>query len=379
MALPAVLISSSVSLLLVPLVIRISRRNGWYDSTNDRKIHTGNIPRLGGVAIFLGFAVGALVIVFRLGDYRGGSAPLENLVLCGAGVALVFAIGLIDDFRNIPALWKAFGQVVAALAVVAAGCVIREIHVPFVGRTLELGAFGYPITVLWIVGMSNAVNLIDGMDGLAGGVSLLAAGAFAVIGIIEGNAVLTLFALALLGGAVGFLVFNLPPAKIFMGDSGSLLLGFVLATIPLMPFSSQTAGIAAIQPVTILFIPILDTAAAIVRRLLRGEPIHAPDREHLHHKLLDLGLSTKQALAVIYGAAILLGAVGVVYEYVSTGVAALVFAAICVSGAAGMRFLATKHARAFRLSHSEFLPDNVSYHEPRPAVDDNRQADRAAR
>lgn len=379
MALPAVLISSSVSLVLVPIIIRVSHRNGWYDSTNDRKIHKGQIPRLGGIAIFLGFAVGVVAIVALGGLTNGGTAPVENLVFCAAGVALVFSIGLIDDFHNIPAVWKAFGQVVAALAVVAAGCVIREVYVPFLGRTVALGAVGYPITVLWIVGMSNAVNLIDGMDGMAGGVALIAAASFATIGIIEGNPALTLFGLALVGGALGFLVFNFPSASIFMGDSGSLVLGFVLAMLPLMPFTTQAAGVSIIQPITILFIPILDTAAAIIRRVLRGEPIHAPDREHLHHKILDLGLSTRQALSVVYGAAILLGGLGLAYEFLSGATAAMIFIGVCAVGAASMRILAIKHARMFERSHTEFLPDNVSYREPDFSADSGGDADRAVR
>jgi UDP-GlcNAc:undecaprenyl-phosphate GlcNAc-1-phosphate transferase len=380
-ALPAVLISSSISLVLVPIIIRVAHRNGWYDSTNDRKIHKGQIPRLGGIAIFLGFALGVAVVVAFGGLTRGGTAPVANLILCAAGVALVFAIGLIDDFHNIPAVWKAFGQVVAALAVVAAGCVIRQVSIPFLGRTVALGAAGYPITVLWIVGMSNAVNLIDGMDGMAGGVSLIAAASFAVIGIIEGNPALTLFGLALVGGALGFLAFNFPSASIFMGDSGSLVLGFVLAMLPLMPFTTQSAGLSIIQPITILFIPILDTAAAIIRRLLRGEPIHAPDREHLHHKILDLGLSTRQALSVVYGAAIVLGGLGLAYEYLSSAVATMIFIGVCVVGAASMRILAIKHARMFERSHTEFLPDNVSYREPSFSAESERDsdADRAVR
>lgn len=375
-ALPAVLISGSLSIILIPLVIRVSKRNGWYDVANERKIHKGQIPRLGGVGIFAGFAAGILVVVLSAAQDGSPQMPIESLLLCATGVTLVFTIGLIDDFRNIPALWKAFGQVVAALFVVAAGCVISEIHVPFLWKSVSLGPFAYPITILWLVGMSNALNLIDGMDGLAGGVALIAALAYAVIGIVEGNPVLTLVALALAGGAIGFLFFNFPPASIFMGDSGSLVLGFLLAMLPLIPFSGGTEHAVVIEPITILFIPVLDTAAAIIRRLMRGEPVHAPDREHLHHKLLDLGLSTRQALVVIYGAAVALGGVAVTYHALPSGVAIGLFLIICLAGAVSMRVLSIRHAE-------HIAPPRVAFGDERQAqldvAEDTENADRAAR
>jgi UDP-GlcNAc:undecaprenyl-phosphate GlcNAc-1-phosphate transferase len=184
-----------------------------------------------------------------------------------------------------------------------------------------------------------------------------------------------------LGGAIGFLFFNFPPASVFMGDSGSLVLGFVLALLPLLPVSPQAAHISAIQPLTILFIPILDTGAAIIRRLMRGEPVHAPDREHLHHKLLDLGLSSRQVLAVIYGVAALLGGIAVSYRFLPKEAATIIFLCVCATGVASMRLLAVRHSRKVTPRHVTFTkPRGVAATTDPAEVEEARHdMDRAAR
>jgi UDP-GlcNAc:undecaprenyl-phosphate GlcNAc-1-phosphate transferase len=188
---------------------------------------------------------------------------------------------------------------------------VRSLTIPYLG-VIRLGVFGYPLTVLWIVSISNAINLIDGMDGLAGGISAFAALSMGIIAVLQGSAVTASLCFALLGALIGFLVFNFPPARIFMGDSGSLLLGFCLATFPLAGGISRASAFGTLLvPITLLTVPILDTVTAILRRLRKGKSIIAPDKEHIHHRLLEMGLSERQILGVLYGFSAYLSAVAI--------------------------------------------------------------------
>ncbi len=282
--------------------MKLSHRFEWYDEKNARKIHTEDTPRLGGVGIFLSFMIAAAVVLVTRGEeFRA----IRYLPLLG-GVVIIHFLGLLDDFINLIAPRKFFLQVLAALVVSLGPFRIDTLAVPFSETGIPLGWLAYPVTVLWIVSISNAVNLIDGADGLAGGVSAIAALFVGVIASHSGNAALALLAFALVGAIVGFLVYNFPPARIFMGDSGSLLLGFLLATLPLVGFNEGSA-FPAIPVITLLFIPILDTLMAIIRRLSRGLPVHQADREHIHHLLIDRGFGPRKLLLTIYSAAALLG------------------------------------------------------------------------
>jgi UDP-GlcNAc:undecaprenyl-phosphate GlcNAc-1-phosphate transferase len=217
------------------------------------------------------------------------------------GMLLMHAVGLYDDFRNLRVLIKAPLQLLAAAAVTAGGFLIRTLTLPYLG-SINLGVAAYPITVLWIVAITNAVNLIDGMDGLAGGIAALASLSMGVIAMLQGAAATAVLSLALFGGTVGFLIYNFPPAKIFMGDSGSYFLGFSLAVLPLVGGISKASAFGTLLvPITLLTVPILDTCLAILRRLRYKRSIIAPDKEHVHHKLLAMGLNERQILAVMYG------------------------------------------------------------------------------
>jgi len=199
----------------------------------------------------------------------------------------------------------------AAIIVTAGGFLIRSITLPYLGG-LALGLFAYPITVLWLVGISNAVNLIDGMDGLAGGISAFAALSMGIIALIQGAAVTSVLCFALFGTILGFLVFNFPPAKIFMGDSGSLFLGFCLAAFPLVGGISKVSAFGTLLvPVTLLTIPILDISTSVIRRLRNKVSIIHPDKEHIHHKLLNMGLNQRQILWVLYGFSLYLSVVAI--------------------------------------------------------------------
>jgi UDP-GlcNAc:undecaprenyl-phosphate GlcNAc-1-phosphate transferase len=227
------------------------------------------------------------------------------------GITLIHVVGLIDDFHNLKALFKFFCQLLAAVIVTAGGFLIRSLTLPYLG-TLPLGPLAYPITVLWIVGISNSINLIDGMDGLAGGISGFAALSMGIISLLQGAVLTSVLCFALFGAIVGFLVFNYPPAKIFMGDSGSLFLGFCLASFPLAGGISKISAFGTLLvPVTLLTVPILDMVTSVIRRVRNKVPIIQPDKEHIHHKLLAMGLNQRQILGVLYGFSIYLSIVAI--------------------------------------------------------------------
>jgi UDP-GlcNAc:undecaprenyl-phosphate GlcNAc-1-phosphate transferase len=313
-ALIATVLSLALALLIIPVTLRLAHRFKWYDLPNNRKIHTGLIPRLGGPGMYLSFLIAAILSPYIVLLVSGGTLdarhPLRFLTLF-VGISLIHAIGLIDDFHNLKALLKFFLQLLAAIIVTAGGFLIRSLTLPYLGP-LKLGLVAYPVTALWIVGISNAINLIDGMDGLAGGITAFAALSMGIISLLQGALLTSVLCFSLFGAVVGFLVFNYPPAKIFMGDSGSLFLGFCLACLPLSGEISKVSAFGTLLvPVTLLTIPILDTITSVIRRLRHKVPIIHPDKEHIHHKLLGIGLNQRQILWVLYGFSVYLGVVAI--------------------------------------------------------------------
>jgi UDP-GlcNAc:undecaprenyl-phosphate GlcNAc-1-phosphate transferase len=298
-----------VSLAAMPLVIQLSRKRSWYDIPNERKIHTDPIPRLGGLGIFSGFLAAAVGVPLLIAAFFPLSAPLSygiTYIPLFLAFTLIHVTGLVDDFHNLHALVKLALQVVAAAFVTIGGFTISQFWLPGLGA-IPLGVAAYPVTILWIVAISNAMNLVDGADGLAGGLTVISAVFIGIMCLIQGSQIPGIIAFALVGAALGFLRSNLPPARIFMGDSGSLLIGFILATLPLLVSPGRTSVADCIAPATVLLIPILDTFSAIARRLRERRPIHSADKEHIHHRLLDIGLTNRQLLLVMYGAGIVFG------------------------------------------------------------------------
>jgi UDP-GlcNAc:undecaprenyl-phosphate GlcNAc-1-phosphate transferase len=291
--------------LLIPLVTRMAYKLGRVDVPDARKVHTVPIPRLGGVAIFLGFGI-ALAVVEALtpGPLFPRSGPFLGLFL---GATMIFFLGIADDLKPLPAKFKLLMQILAAGVAVYFGARIDFLSNPAGGLFLLAPAIAFPLTIFWLVGITNTINLIDGLDGLAGGVSLIAASTTALIAIQTHQPTIALVALALIGATIGFLRYNWNPAKIFMGDSGSLFLGFTLAALSVVGLLKLLATAALLVPVLILGVPIFDTAFAIVRRAWNRRPIFSPDRGHLHHRLLGLGLSQRRTVIVIYGICLFLG------------------------------------------------------------------------
>ena len=313
----------AVNAALLPLVIFLAHRNRWYDERNHRKIHTDDMPRLGGVGIFIGFLV-TTVIAFVLASENG---PLPSMLGIDAsvtqlavyfapmigGMAIVFVLGLVDDFRDLRATLKLVLQIVAAAVVCIGPFRIDSITVPFVWYRVDLGLFSYPITVLWVVAVTNAINFIDGVDGLAGGASAIAALSFAIVAVLLGQTTVALVVIGLFGCLVGFLIYNMPRARIFMGDSGSYVIGFALAMVPLLLSDDSAVSLDLIPAITILLLPIADMTTAVLRRIRRGKHPFTADRLHIHHKLMDLGFSTGKLIAAVYVTGVLLGGVGIAW------------------------------------------------------------------
>ena len=343
-ALTAMGLAFGAGVMLIPLLIKVSRMKGWFDVADERKIHSGQIPFLGGVGIFCAFMFAAVVgfLVFFAGDPdRDFAARYYALLL--VGLTFVHAVGVFDDFINITAMRKLMLQAIAAGLITAGGVVIHGFSVPVLGIQVELGLLAYPISILWIIGIGNAVNLIDGMDGMAGGVAAFIAVAMLVLGVVAGDQLVTLLSAALIGALFSFLIFNVPPASIFMGDGGSLFIGYLIAILPIMHSSLPNPGLDFTIPLTLLLIPILDTVSAILRRQRRRLPIHQADKEHAHHKLLALGLSSRQALLVVYGMSALISGAVIVYVVERDGVGMVLLVVAWIASISAFLMLSRVH------------------------------------
>jgi len=307
----ACLISLVLSVVLTPLVRRFALRIGAVSTPGGRHVHGRAIPRLGGIGLAFAWAVPVVALaLYDVGVMRAVAGKwLQILTVVGGGAAIC-TVGALDDVRGLRSLYKLAAQVTVATVAFACGFQIQAIQLPLVG-TLQMGVFALPVTIFWIVGVTNAVNLIDGLDGLAAGVTFFAAFTSFVIASISGSVFVALTMAALMGALVGFLFFNFNPARIFMGDSGSYFLGFVLATTALAGGGLQqkaSTAVSLLVPVLALGVPIFDTLFSMFRRVLERRPIFSADRGHVHHRLLDLGLTHRRAVVFLYGISSLLAA-----------------------------------------------------------------------
>jgi UDP-GlcNAc:undecaprenyl-phosphate GlcNAc-1-phosphate transferase len=253
----------------------------------------------------------------------------ENFIPIIIGSLIIIITGVLDDMLELSAKIKLFGQLAAALVVVLSGVQMEFIKMPF-GGTLEFGYFSIPLTILWIVGITNAINLIDGLDGLAAGVSSIALITISGMAMLQGNVFVLTIGLLLLGSTLGFLVYNFHPAKIFMGDTGALFLGFMISVLALLGFKNITF-LSLVIPVIILGVPISDTFFAIIRRFVNKQPLSAPDKSHLHHCLLRLGYSHRQTVLIIYCVAGLFGLAAVIFSQSTIWGALLVVGVILIA------------------------------------------------
>lgn len=284
------LIPIILSLIFTPLVIRLATILRVGDLPEKRKVHTQVMPRMGGVAFYLSFMLTATLFIH----------PDRQINAIFIGAFIVFISGVIDDMYNLSARYKLLFQIVGASIVVFYGNIsLDTMHLPF-SVTLNFGLVGYFLAVIWIIGITNAINLIDGLDGLSTGVSAIVLTTFAILSSFEGRYDIMMLSIMLAGSCFGFLPYNFHPAKIFAGDAGALFLGFMIGSLSLLGFKSSVL-ITLGTPLLILIVPIMDTLIAIIRRTLQNKKITDPDREHLHHTLFyKLNLSHRASVIVIY-------------------------------------------------------------------------------
>lgn len=278
-----------VALIITPLLIKCIKKLNITDKPNYRKVHQSPIPTLGGVAIFISFVIGLVII---------RPENMYHLYIMGGATAILI-LGIVDDVIDLSAKFKFVVQIVIAIVIVFwGGLQVDFINLPFGGQ-LEFGFFSSVITILWIVGITNAINFIDGLDGLAAGVSAIALVTIAGMAMIMGNVYVFSMAILLFFSILGFLRYNFHPAKIFMGDTGSMFLGFMIGVLSLLGFKN-VAIISFIIPIFILGVPIADTLIAMVRRYINKQPMTSPDSSHLHHRLVKYGFTHKQTVLFIY-------------------------------------------------------------------------------
>jgi UDP-GlcNAc:undecaprenyl-phosphate/decaprenyl-phosphate GlcNAc-1-phosphate transferase len=321
--------------LLCPAVYTLALRMGVMDVPDERKVHRDPIPRWGGIAIGISFFVtvgGALL--FSLGDadavaarFAGGVvgavsgasdilsgdlASRKALLGLLFGGSLMLILGMLDDMTGMPAKVKLLGQIAISSIMVAFGVQIGFLSHPSSGIVFLPSWAMYGLTVFWLVGLTNAINLLDGLDGLLSGVSGISAAFLCIVSIMKGQVLVAIMLAALSGSAFGFLRYNFNPARMFMGDTGSLFLGLMFASLSIMGALKIPTTVAFLIPVLVMGLPILDTSWAIIRRAAKRRPIFSPDKEHLHHRLLGLGLSQRQVVMVIWMFNLVLGMLGLI-------------------------------------------------------------------
>jgi len=298
----AMLIAAFVAAaVLTPLAGLLATKLGAVDQPGERKVHKTPIPRLGGLAIFVAVFIPILFVPFlgnRISDVL--SAGFHQVLGLSGACFGILLIGALDDVKPQKPLVKLIVELFAATAVYYCGFGIHTIAVPF-HSPIALGWMAAPVTILWLVGITNAINLIDGIDGAAAGISAIAAFAIALGTDPAGSTLAWLFASGIIGATLGFLLHNFSPAKIFMGDSGALFLGFLLASISIPSAQKSTIAITLAVPVAALALPIVDTGMAILRRIIRRKPIMSGDNHHIHHKLLLSGMDHASAALALYG------------------------------------------------------------------------------
>ena len=298
-----ILVVFSFVVLIMPVVMKIAKQVNAMDIPNERKVHKEPMPRLGGLAIFLGFLLGYMLFCSQ--------TPQMISILIGSFVLIL--VGMIDDINPIKPLSKFIGQTIAAIIVVYYGNIVMQ-DISAYGLYMNFGIFAKPITIFFILGVINCLNLIDGLDGLAGGIATIFFITISIIISIMGiyNGLDAALSLIMIGATLGFLVYNFHPAKIFMGDSGSMFLGYIISVISLLGFKNVTLT-SFLVPILILAIPILDTLFAIIRRLLKKESFAKADKEHFHHQILKRAGNQTKTVLIIYFIQILFSSASIVY------------------------------------------------------------------
>ena len=307
--LSTIIMAFLVAIILTPVIRKIALKYNIYAQPNHRTIHKDAVPLLGGVVIFAAYLAGFTIVALFPNQHL--EALIRESIVFLIGGLLILLLGIYDDIKGANCYQKFSVQLIASIIIILAGYKISTIVNPF-GGTLSLGILSIPFTLLWIVGITNAINLIDGLDGLAAGISFGAACIIVAISLWFGNIASAFPAAILAGSLAAFLLFNFNPAKIFLGDSGSMFIGFMLACFSINGTFRDSSSVAILIPIIVLGIPITDTLLALIRRLRKGVHPFQADKEHIHHRLLNMGLSHKQAVLLMNGVSYFWGSIAFV-------------------------------------------------------------------
>ena len=319
LSLVTLFIAWASTVLVIPWIKKASYSIGLLDHPETRKVHTSPTPRLGGIGIYFGFVIASLLLV-----------PIDTqLLTIITGATFILALGIWDDIKSINPFLKLGCQLAIATSTYYFGISIHWISSPD-GGFIFLQWLSGPLTIMWIVGLINAINLLDGLDGLAGGISAISATILAIVAIQNQQYIVAILMLALLGSCLGFLKFNFSNAQVFMGDSGSMFLGYILACVSVIGVLKSTVTFALLIPILIFAVPISDTLFSIIRRIRKKQPLFKADNGHYHHRLLDLGLTSKQITLLSYIISALLGILAI-FMTQSSGISSYILLGISLT------------------------------------------------
>ncbi|WP_404455646.1 undecaprenyl/decaprenyl-phosphate alpha-N-acetylglucosaminyl 1-phosphate transferase [Virgibacillus necropolis] len=315
----AFLLSSITAVLVTPLVKKLAIKIGAVDKPDKRKTHDGVKASMGGLAIFLGVFAGLLYL----------QPQHEQMIAISIGAVIMLMTGILDDIFQIKPLMKLNGQTAAAIVVVSSGVVIEKITLPFFD-VIYFDDFSFIITIIWIVGASNAINLIDGLDGLAAGVSGIALVSIFIMAVMDFRVTVVYLTLVLIGGTSGFLYHNFYPAKIFMGDTGALFLGYAIAVVAVLGLFKNIAFFSFVIPIIVIAVPVFDTLFAIIRRIINKQGIGTADKGHIHYRLIKMGYSHKASVLIIYGFSAYFGAMAIIFNSATLQLSLVIFGVIII-------------------------------------------------
>ncbi len=331
----ALLVAGLISLTVTPIVRVLAYKIGAVDVPKDnRRMHKKPMPLIGGLAIFTGFTIAALLFC----------NITKTLLAAWIGGCIIVLLGIFDDRFALNPWVKLVGQIAAAAIVVFIGGVRIE-QINLFGHYIKFGMFAIPITIFWIVGMTNAINLIDGLDGLACGVSAICSASLLIVTLLHADLQTAVITAILTGACLGFLPFNANPAKIFMGDTGALFLGYMLSVISITGFFKMTAMVSFLIPIIIFGYPLFDTAFAFCRRILSGRSPFSGDRGHLHHRIIDMGFNVKQSVSILYCICSLLGILAIMLTEKRTIAALIILVVALVIGIVNYVLIKNKKTR----------------------------------
>lgn len=314
------IVTCIAAIISTPIVSKIAIKIGAVDKPNHRKVHSKVMPSLGGLSIFVAFCIGHLLFYY----------PHKQFNALFIGGVIIIITGILDDIFDLSPKIKIIAQIIASSVVIFYGNLyLSSVNLPFVDTIVDLSYLGYALTFLWIIGITNAINLIDGLDGLASGVATITFITMYVLAILKQDYFVMTYALIMAGSSTGFLVYNFYPAKIFMGDTGALFLGYMLSVLSLMGFKNATF-ISFVVPILILGVPVFDTVFAIIRRKLRGQSFAQADKEHLHHLLMTTNSSQTRTVLTIYGISALFSIVSIIYSVVSAELGVIIIVVLFI-------------------------------------------------